>query len=140
MPKFYFDVLQVEQVFSNIITNSLEVLSKNDEIIITLENEKNENIIIRFIDTGPGIKEEILDMAFDPYFTTKKNGTGLGLSICYRILMAHGAKIEIGNNKDKGIIIITQSNIYRTIERQHNANQKKKASDQDTVLLMSLSI
>jgi len=53
---------------------------------------------------------------------------------------AIAAGCSFGNNKDKGIIIITQSNIYRTIERQHNANQKKKASDQDTVLLMSLSI
>jgi hypothetical protein len=53
---------------------------------------------------------------------------------------AIAAGCSFGNNKDKGSIIIKQSNIYRTIERQNNANQKKKASDQDTVLLMSLSI
>ena len=105
LPKFYFDVLQVEQVFSNIITNSLEALSENGEIKINLVNDRNENIIIKFIDTGPGINENILDMVYDPYFTTKKNGTGLGLSICYRILMAHGAKIEIGNNKNKGALV-----------------------------------
>jgi signal transduction histidine kinase len=105
LPKFYFDVLQVEQVFSNIITNSLEALSENGEIKIILVNDKNENIIIKFIDTGTGINENILDMVYDPYFTTKKNGTGLGLSICYRILMAHGAKIEIGNDKNKGALV-----------------------------------
>lgn len=105
LPKFYFDIMQVEQVFSNIINNSLEALSEDDEIIITLENKDNENIIIKFIDTGTGFAEDILDMVFDPYFTTKKNGTGLGLSICYRILTAHGAKIEVGNNKDKGAFV-----------------------------------
>ena len=46
-----------------------------------------------------------MDKVFDPYFTTKKNGTGLGLSICYRILMAHGAKIDVGNNKAGGAYI-----------------------------------
>ena len=70
-----------------------------------MKNEGNENIIIKFIDTGTGITDDILDLVFDPYFTTKKNGTGLGLSICYRILMAHGAKIEVGNNRDKGAFV-----------------------------------
>ena len=51
---------------------------------------------------------------------------------------AAGCSFE--NMKDKGTIIIKASNIYRTIERQNNANQKKKDSDQDTVLIMSFSI
>ena len=105
IPKFYFDILRVEQVFSNIITNSLEALSKNGEIIITMENKNNEDVIIKFVDNGIGFEEDTLDKIYDPYFTTKKNGTGLGLSICYKILMAHGAKIDVRNNSGGGAFI-----------------------------------
>ena len=105
IPKFYFDIMQIEQVFSNIITNSLESLSKNGDITITVKNDGDQDVIIEFTDSGKGFDEEVIDKVFDPYFTTKKNGTGLGLSICYRILMAHGAKIDIGNNKGGGAYI-----------------------------------
>lgn len=50
------------------------------------------------------------------------------------------AGCSFGNNKDKGTIIIKPSTMNRKIERQNNENQKEKASSQDTVFLISLSI
>lgn len=46
-------------------------------------------------DTGPGIPEAIRSRIFDPFFTTKPQGTGLGLSIVFRIMEAHGGKVEV---------------------------------------------
>ena len=51
-------------------------------------------------DTGSGFDEEKVDRMFEPYFTTKEDGTGLGLSIAYRIITAHGAKIDLKNTPD----------------------------------------
>jgi len=99
--KFYFDILKMEQVFSNILENALESVKDGGEILVSVSYD-NERTVIEFSDSGSGFNSKHVDKVFDPYFTTKKNGTGMGLSICYRILMSHGAKIEATNKKSGG--------------------------------------
>ena len=55
-------------------------------------------------DAGPGIPDDILPKVFDPFFTTKEvgQGTGLGLATAFRIVQAHGGKIEIENLVPRG--------------------------------------
>lgn len=106
-PSFYFDIIKIEEVFSNLLQNAFEAIEEDgrDEnplnkrkVVIEQEYKKNEGIYIKITDSGPGFKEESIDRMFDPYFTTKNEGTGLGLAIAYRILSAHGAKIDLKNN------------------------------------------
>jgi signal transduction histidine kinase len=54
-------------------------------------------IVVRFVDNGPGIPEEIQARIFDPFFTTKPigQGTGLGLDISRRIVQRHDGQIEV---------------------------------------------
>ena len=54
-------------------------------------------IEIRTRDNGTGIKENILEKIFQPFFTTKPTGqgTGLGLSLSYDIIKAHGGEIGV---------------------------------------------
>ena len=61
-------------------------------------------------DTGSGIKNDILDKIFNPFFTTKKsnNSTGLGLSIAYGIVKDHEGYIFVESQAGKG----TNFNIY----------------------------
>ncbi len=101
---FFFDVLKIEQVLTNILTNSLEVSEKGGKIVIRIVNDAEQRIVISISDTGPGFDKKTIDRIFDPYFTTKVNGTGLGLSICYQILAAHGAHIELDDNHPKGAL------------------------------------
>ncbi|MGL1890300.1 MAG: ATP-binding protein [Spirochaetaceae bacterium] len=101
---FYFDVLKIEQVLTNIINNSVDVTLKGGSINISIRNDEYQNLILTISDTGPGFAKDSIDRVFDPYFTTKDNGTGLGLSICYQILTAHGAHIELSNSAHSGAI------------------------------------
>jgi signal transduction histidine kinase len=101
---FYFDVLKIEQVFTNILNNSIDVTPKGGVITIRIKNDQDRNIRIIISDTGPGFSQDVIDRVFDPYFTTKKDGTGLGLSICYQILTAHGAQIELSNSPTGGAV------------------------------------
>jgi signal transduction histidine kinase len=59
--------------------------------------ERRDELLVEFIDTGAGIKQEDLSKIFEPFFTTKPQGrgTGLGLSICYGIIAEHRGRIEV---------------------------------------------
>ncbi|NWF66851.1 MAG: PAS domain-containing sensor histidine kinase [Campylobacterales bacterium] len=86
---------ELNQVLLNLIHNSIEAIENNRKKVgsytgfvkITL-HEDNEFLYIDVIDNGGGIKNEIIDKIFEPYFTTKfqSTGTGLGLYICKNII------------------------------------------------------
>ncbi|NJN75910.1 MAG: GHKL domain-containing protein [Synechococcaceae cyanobacterium RL_1_2] len=81
---------QLNQVFMNILANSIDALEDQaqPEIKITTSVNQDQSVIIAMKDNGVGIAPEILNNIFDPFFTTKPvgKGTGLGLSISYQIV------------------------------------------------------
>ena len=81
---------KLNQVFSNLIINAIQAMPAGGEITIDGEVDADE-LIVRIIDTGPGIPDEILSTLFEPFHTTKPvgEGTGLGLSICRAIIVDH---------------------------------------------------
>jgi signal transduction histidine kinase len=94
---------QLLQAFHNIILNAIDAMEEKGGGVLTVRTEsKDDNIIVDFADTGPGIQEP--DRVFDPFYTTKPvgKGTGLGLSICYGIVAAHGGSISCHNLPEGG--------------------------------------
>ena len=65
--------------------------------------QKNDSVIIRIEDNGPGVPKEIKDKLMMPFFTTKraKEGTGLGLSITQGIVKDHNGRINISTKENK---------------------------------------
>ncbi len=51
--------------------------------------------MLRVTDTGPGVPADALPHLFEPFFSLKDKGTGLGLAIAWRIVQAHGGRIEV---------------------------------------------
>lgn len=95
LPQVQGDPGKFQQVFLNIIINAIHAMKGGGTLTITTRSIDNENIEIRFSDTGHGIAPEHRNRIFDPLFTTKKvgEGTGLGLSVSYGIITQHGGKI-----------------------------------------------
>lgn len=104
---------QLSEVFTNLIQNSIDAIEDSGMINIKLEKDK-DFVKIYFEDTGCGIKDDIKDKIFNPFFTTKSKGTGLGLSISHRIITDHKGKIEFYSNKKEGTTFII------TLPRRHN--------------------
>jgi len=95
---------KLEQVFLNVINNSIEAVVNSGELFIKTKQMKGRiNILIS--DDGTGISKENLVKVFDPFFTTKEmnKGTGLGLSICHSIIEQHGGTITLKNNRRGGV-------------------------------------
>jgi len=94
----------IEQVLINLLLNAVEASkeNKNPKILLSSKKDIEGNSIIKVIDNGKGIPNEILDDIFVPFFTTKKNGSGIGLSLCKQIMLLHKGKIQIKTIKEKG--------------------------------------
>ena len=93
------------QVFINIIKNAKEILvqeRENNRVIKISEFLQNDQIIIQISDNAGGIKENIIDKIFDPYFTTKNQlGTGLGLYMSKTIIEKHlNGELTVSNTED----------------------------------------
>lgn len=103
--EFVGDIISLEIVFVNLITNALQAINNSGEITIdaSLQNEK---IIIRIHDNGPGMPSDIIPKIFDPLFTTKQTGTGLGLTSCKTIIEQHGGRIDVESTLGKGTTFI----------------------------------
>ncbi len=95
---------QLEQIFWNLIQNSLEAMTNSGTITITSFLEKDSpaktEITIVICDNGPGIKKEITEKIFEPFFTTKNSGTGLGLYITFKLTQINNGVITLENRKD----------------------------------------
>ncbi len=94
LPAIKVDSGELQQVFFNIINNAIYAM-KDGGVLTIITKAFNNQVEIRFADTGPGIKKEYRTRIFDPLFTTKEvgKGTGLGLSVSYGIITKHGGSI-----------------------------------------------
>jgi two-component system, NtrC family, nitrogen regulation sensor histidine kinase NtrY len=92
------DKEQVQMILINLIKNSIEAFSENDEkgqIRIKAGNLGNKSKFIEVIDNGPGIVPEALDRIFIPFFSTKKTGSGIGLAISRQIMNQHQGNLQV---------------------------------------------
>ncbi|MBD2681720.1 MULTISPECIES: PAS domain S-box protein [Nostoc] len=101
---------QLNQVFMNLLANAIDSLEQSfsgeqGQIRICTEVCNSKWAIIRIIDNGLGISQEILPKLFDPFFTTKDvgKGTGLGLSISYQIVVnKHRGNLSCNSRPGQG--------------------------------------
>jgi signal transduction histidine kinase len=103
IPNIYVDSQALEQVFLNLITNSIEAMPNGGILSIrSLISENRKLVQIDIQDNGEGIQSDIIDKIFNPFFTTKEHGVGLGLSISYEIIRAHNGSIEFIHTESMG--------------------------------------
>ncbi len=88
---------QINQVFMNIIANSVQAISGKGTIKISTKSLDNDKVEIIISDSGKGMSEEVRSKIFDPFFTTKGvgKGTGLGLSISHGIIKDHEGEVSV---------------------------------------------
>ena len=137
LPKVTCYGSQVNQVFMNILNNSIDALAHqppprmikistqmSQEAILKRKEEENrllsDSVVIQIADNGCGIKEEILHKIFDPFFTTKPvgTGTGLGLSVSYQIIVdRHGGQVKCNSTLGKGTELAIELPIFQGNKR-----------------------
>ena len=98
---------KIQQVFINLLSNSIKYGKKGGKTIIRFCNMDN-NMLIEVSDDGIGIEQDSLDRLFERFYRVDKNrsreigGTGLGLAIVKHILEGHNQTINVRSTKDVG--------------------------------------
>lgn len=86
---------RLRQVVTNLLQNAIEAVGgHNGSVAVIIEAGATE-LLMRFIDDGPGIGPRARARLFEPFFTTKPAGTGLGLAISRAIIAAHHGSLEV---------------------------------------------
>lgn len=89
------------QVIINLVRNSFQALSEQENGVIKINTFKNSNgtTTINIIDNGHGIPSELLDEIFVPFFTTREHGSGIGLSLSRQIIRLHGGNLKVASRQ-----------------------------------------
>jgi signal transduction histidine kinase len=86
----------LNQVWTHLIGNAVDAVAAGGRITLGTSGSDVE-VLVRVIDDGPGIPNDILWRIFEPFFSTKEVGAGmgLGLSTVQRIVQAHGGHVRV---------------------------------------------
>ena len=103
LPPVALDKSQMEQVYFNLLKNSLEAMTDGGSVRISLASDDND-VIVTLKDSGVGMDADQIIHLFEPYRTSKEHGTGLGLMISQRIVRDHGGQIAVESEKHRGTV------------------------------------
>lgn len=106
LPLVPVDFVLMEQVFGNLVSNSVKFAPADTTIRISARRRAGDpqSLLVRISNQGPPVPDEHLDRIFDKFYRVtaadRVTGTGLGLSICKGIVEAHGGRIWAENLPD----------------------------------------
>jgi len=101
------DPHQLRQLFTNLLINAFEAMNGSGSVRIDATELPEEEapsggetlvgamVQVDVTDDGPGVRPDVMDRIFSPFFTTKPQGTGLGLAIVRKIVNAHDGRIDV---------------------------------------------
>lgn len=119
LPEIVADPMQLQQIFLNLLLNSVESMPEGGTISLrTSYLSKDNSVEVRISDTGKGISDKMLSNIFKPFFTTKTHGTGLGLAITKQIVEQHNGSITASNNHGGGLTFSITLPVSRGKEAQ----------------------
>lgn len=109
LPTTRCDPGQLNQVLVNLVINAIHAMPQGGVLTIRTGIADGQ-ILIAIEDTGIGIKPEIFNKIFLPFFTTKEvdKGTGLGLSVVYGIVKEHGGTVSVQSRIGQGSTFTVQ--------------------------------
>jgi signal transduction histidine kinase len=107
LPQIYADSATLELVVINLLINAAQAADKDKSWIklqVSLDDSRQNYLIIEVRDNGCGIDERIQNHIFEPFFTTKSpgEGTGLGLTLCLNSIKELGGQIEVDSLQGEG--------------------------------------
>ncbi|MBW2090082.1 MAG: PAS domain-containing protein, partial [Deltaproteobacteria bacterium] len=110
LPEMLIDRKPLEQILINLLINSANAFDKpadensRVDLVVSMDDSKENQLIIEVSDNGRGMDEKILEKIFDPFFTTNpsEEGTGLGMYIVHNLTEKIGGRIQVESKLGEG--------------------------------------
>lgn len=105
------DADQIQQVLLNLLANAADAMPEGGRLEIATRLLPDEGgVEVRVTDDGCGMTPDVLERAFETFYTTKERGkgTGLGLAICRRIVEEHEGQIDIRSSPGQGTTVLVR--------------------------------
>jgi two-component system nitrogen regulation sensor histidine kinase NtrY len=119
LPPVLADPESLRRALANLIDNAAEAMSASLHRVLRVQTSLGEQpgiAEIRIADTGPGVRQEVRERLFLPYFSTKARGTGLGLAIAAKIIQDHQGRIRAEQPGSFGACFIIELPLARVPE------------------------
>jgi signal transduction histidine kinase len=105
LPLVDVDPLRIREVVTNLIANAIRHSSGGAAVSIAAEG-RQDRIVVRVRDTGPGIAADELPRIFDRFHKGERShGSGLGLPIARNLVAAHGGEIAVESVVGRGTTV-----------------------------------
>jgi len=106
LPLAFYDNDRILQTLINLVSNGIKFTPEGGQVRLSVYGQP-DHLVLKVSDTGYGIPKDDLAKIFDRFYRVYRpgkeiKGTGLGLAIVNRIVAAHGGRIEVESELDKG--------------------------------------
>lgn len=96
---------ELKQILLNLVHNAIQASSPGQEVRLVV-TANDDTLVLRVIDQGCGIADDVIDSIFDPFFSTKTTtvgqGMGLGLSVTRGLIEAMRGTIDVSSQPNEG--------------------------------------
>ncbi len=101
IPHILLDDKFIKQALLNIVKNAINAMPDGGKLLVT-PRCRGDEVLLKIIDSGTGMSNEIMEKIFEPYFTTTEFGSGIGLTIVYKIIKEHRGDISVISQEGRG--------------------------------------
>ncbi len=118
LPRLELDVRRISQVVENLLSNAFKFTSSGGEIDLAARAWGDNEVVFWVKDSGIGLPREEFELIFNKYRQvitgqhSSRDGTGLGLAICKKVVEAHGGRIWVESEPEKGTTFFVSLPVY----------------------------
>ena len=149
------DVNQLQAALLNLAFNARDAMPQGGKLTIETGNafldedycranpevQRGQYVLIAVTDNGTGMTQEVMNRAFEPFFSTKAvgEGTGLGLSQVYGFIKQSGGHIKIYSEPGEGTtvkIYLPRISVDAAAEPEDDPTEQVPAERGETILVV----
>ena len=94
----------LRQILISILANATDVMPEGGDIAVTW-SRTDGMLLLKIVDSGPGIREDVRQALFRPFFSTKSGGLGIGLALVKRMVEQWAGEVSLSPAPVRGTCV-----------------------------------